>query len=238
VPDTKTSALPSGGSLQDTDQIPINRAGTNYRALVDFVTAKGRQTVTATMSQITANQNNYAMTAAAFVALSSDALREVTGIVAPAAAGETRILYNAGTQLILFKYESGSSTAANQIICPEGIDFALYPNTFVLIAYHSSRWRLSPLSAPKEVLTNTATMSGNLTLTYDYSGIYLFRDPNGANRDITLWATPRAGSHIYVKNIGSANNLVIKNSGGTEIITLPPGVATVLIADGNGDWQE
>lgn len=79
------------------------------------------------------------------------------------------------------------------------------------------------------------TASGNLTLT-TASKSYQFVDPNGADRDVTLHGSPATGDAYVVKNIGGANSVVVKNSGGSTLATLTAGQSTTVIYDGAA-WQ-
>ena len=77
-------------------------------------------------------------------------------------------------------------------------------------------------------------MSGHITLTAT-DAQYQFLDPNGSDRNVTLWV-PAAGDAIVVKHIGGANSLAIKHSGGSTLTTLAAGEVGVLIYDGT-EWQ-
>ena len=61
------------------------------------------------------------------------------------------------------------------------------------------------------------TLTGNLVIAKGDGQIFNI-DPNGANRDVTLWASPTVGDQIQIRNSGSgAYNLTVKNSAGTAI---------------------
>lgn len=67
---------------------------------------------------------------------------------------------------------------------------------------------------------NVQTLAGNLTLT-DSSGALQSLDCNGANRDVTL-PTASNLNHPFtlINRSAAAYNLVVKNSGGTTILTI------------------
>lgn len=96
-----------------------------------------------TPAQITVDQNNYALTNLGVQRLSSDAARNITGIVA-AANGSTRLLINVGSFNLTLVHESASSTAANRFTCSTGANIVLSPNQAADIWYDtvSSRWRV------------------------------------------------------------------------------------------------
>lgn len=96
-----------------------------------------------TPAQITANQNNYSLTNLGVQRLSSDAARNITGIVA-ASNGSRRMLINVGSFNITLQHENAGSTAANRFLCSTGADIVLSPNQAADIWYDisSSRWRV------------------------------------------------------------------------------------------------
>lgn len=96
-----------------------------------------------TPTQIVANTNNYAPTGlstAAVLRLSTDAVRNITGITG-GAAGRMLLIFNVGLFPICFK-NNVTSTAANRFLL--GQDFYLKPVRACLIQYDptSVRWRL------------------------------------------------------------------------------------------------
>jgi hypothetical protein len=95
-------------------------------------------------SQITSNQNNYSPTGLAtarVLRLTSDAARDITGIVAQN-AGTLLKLINLGAFTITLKHASGSSTAANRINGPSSADIALVSLSSVELIYDagSTAW--------------------------------------------------------------------------------------------------
>jgi hypothetical protein len=100
--------------------------------------------VVSTPSQITSNQNNYTLgTAADIFRISSDAARDITGVVATA-SGDAKVLLNVGSFSITLKHQSASSTAANRFLCAGGSDFVLSADSSCCIIYDSTtaRWRV------------------------------------------------------------------------------------------------
>ena len=95
-------------------------------------------------TQITENQNNYALSVGANnVRLSTDAARTITGFVAE--SGSSVTLHNVGSFAITIAHESASSAAANRVISPTG-DLTIQYNESVTITYDAAtaRWRASP----------------------------------------------------------------------------------------------
>jgi hypothetical protein len=96
-------------------------------------------------AQLVINTDDWAPTnlsTAAVIRLNTDAARDITGIVAQAAA--TRILLcNIGAFNAVLKHDV-TSTAANRFYGPGSADFTLTPNKSVDIWYDatSSRWRI------------------------------------------------------------------------------------------------
>jgi len=83
-------------------------------------------------------------------------------------------------------------------------------------------------------------LSGGLTLTSSSAHFHML-DPNGSNRDITLPSIigPRsAGQWYFIRNSGSANNIVVKK-GATTVATLTPGQWALIVSgrvSGSNDW--
>lgn len=84
--------------------------------------------------------------------------------------------------------------------------------------------------------TNVESLSGNKSITTNDVQVQLL-NPNGANRDVTLYATPATGDAFIFKNTGSAGNvLALKNNGGTTLVTIANGVSAAVVYDGT-NWQ-
>lgn len=112
-------------------------------------------------AQITANQNDYNpanLDTASVLRLSSDATRNVTGL---AGGGDGRVLtlHNVGTNPIVLKDASSSSSAGNRFSF--GFDVALAAKQSVTLWYDvtDARWRLVawPQPVPRERLTANRT---------------------------------------------------------------------------------
>ena len=109
------------------------------------VVTNGNRVTTISPSQLVANQNDWNPTnlsTAAEIRLSTDAARDLTGIVAQAARTRLTLLNIGGFNCVL-KHDV-TSTAANRFYCPGSADFTLTPNKAVDIWYDttSSRWRV------------------------------------------------------------------------------------------------
>lgn len=103
----------------------------------------------------------------------------------------------------------------------------------VLIASTGAAWRVflreTTLAGDTGVIQST--LSGNATLSLG-SPNYQRLDPNGANRDVTLPAVT-AGAWFHITNIAdAAENLVVKNAGGSTIGTLNQNEAAVFVSNG------
>lgn len=94
-------------------------------------------------SQITADQNNYAPGTGWFQRWSSDASRNVTGLVA-GVDGQIIEIWNVGSNNIVLVNASGSSTSANQFATSTGADITLVPSKCALGRYDttSTKWRV------------------------------------------------------------------------------------------------
>lgn len=95
-----------------------------------------------TPPQITSNQNDYAPGPGSFQRWSSDASRDVTGMV-PGEDGEIRQIWNVGTQNIVLRNNT-TSTVGYRWLTTTGADFTLTPNNYVWATYDaaSGYWRV------------------------------------------------------------------------------------------------
>lgn len=96
-----------------------------------------------TPAQITADQNNYNPGTGWFQRWSSDASRNVTGLVA-GVDGQVAEIWNVGTQDIVIVHQSASSLAANRFINASAANYTVTPGQGVKVTYDagSSRWRV------------------------------------------------------------------------------------------------
>ena len=99
--------------------------------------------VALTPAQIAADTNNYAPGVGWFQRWSSDASRNVTGLVA-GVDGQVIEVWNVGAQNIVLINASGSSTSANQFASSTGADLTLLPGKCVMGRYDltSTKWRV------------------------------------------------------------------------------------------------
>lgn len=109
----------------------------------------------ATASQITSDQNDYAAQDTAFLRLSSDAARTVTGI-SGGYWGRVLFVLNAGSYAITLKHQSASSAASNRIVTADGSDLALDGGESATLHYDAteSRWRVVGTTHPRRQPTN------------------------------------------------------------------------------------
>jgi hypothetical protein len=103
----------------------------------------GLSSVVTSPSQISANQNDYAIGTGDIFRVSSDAARTITGIVA-GTSGATILVVNVGSFAITLSHQSASSTAANRIIVPWAGDCVIAASAAVSLYYDggTSRWRV------------------------------------------------------------------------------------------------
>lgn len=82
-------------------------------------------------------------------------------------------------------------------------------------------------------LMYSATLAGNLTLTSDYPSI-LRLDPGGSSRDVTWEAEANSEGvlRLIVNAADAAENLVIKDDGGSTIATVNEGDSALMYCDG------
>jgi len=117
-----------------------------YGRSTNIVTVEGYSSNSPT--QITSNQNNYALPAAFYVRLSSDATRSITGLVSVTGGqvdGETHLLVNVGSNPINLTNQDASSTSNNRIITGTGATATLNSQESIIAWYDltDGRWRLA-----------------------------------------------------------------------------------------------
>jgi hypothetical protein len=96
-------------------------------------------------AEITSNQNNYSPGTGDIVRLTSDAARDITGLVA-GTSGQVRLLVNVGSHAITLKHANGSSDAANRFVVPWAGDCVLPASGgSAMIVYDATteRWRVA-----------------------------------------------------------------------------------------------
>lgn len=102
--------------------------------------------VTVTPSQITSNQNDYALggqiATADIFRVSSDAARNITGITAGLYDGHAILLRNVGSFAITLTHQDAASSAANRMISPWAGNVVISANSSMLLMYDNtlSRW--------------------------------------------------------------------------------------------------
>lgn len=112
-----------------------------------------------TPTQITADQNNYnptGLSTASRLRLSSDASRNITGLTG-GADGRVMMIVNTGSNAIVLKDGSASSTAANRF--DFGADVTLASKNAAIIQYDTtdSRWKLLAATAGAAVADGAVT---------------------------------------------------------------------------------
>lgn len=94
-------------------------------------------------AQLTGNQNDYNPSAAGVWRLTSDASRNITGIV-PRFPGRLLIILNVGAQNIVLQNQNAGSANANKIITGTGADVTMVPDDTAILWYDqtTTRWRI------------------------------------------------------------------------------------------------
>lgn len=155
-------------------------------------TTPNNDVVIATPSQITSDQNNYALpTNTDIVRLSSDAVRTITGFVAY--PGSVVTLYNAGSFDIRVDHEDSASISSNRVISATGSDVIIAPNDNITLVYDpiSSRWRTSGV-----VKTSISTS----VAVYDFTRNTAPADASG-NLGQWTWALPANARRISIISV-------------------------------------
>ena len=144
----KLTYLSAGTNITITDTTISAAGSTSASDLTSGTLAYARMadpTVTSP-SQITASQNDYSGFARGINRFTTNAARDLTGMVA-GSDGEVRVLTNVGTtaaNTLVIKDESASSTAANRFSVPWNGDCVIPAEGSVVVFYDgtSQRWRV------------------------------------------------------------------------------------------------
>lgn len=190
-------------------------------------------------AQITANQNNYAPTGHADVfrfRISSDAIRDITGLVG-GAAGRIIVLDNVGSFNINLLHENGASTAANRFSLPYGANMHLYVNHCIALQYDAvvSRWRPLNFAVPTNlVIPGNIGLSGTLGTVTN-----LTRTGYEDTASQSPPAAPAAGSlRHYTKDVGGGTlRPAFKDSSGAEFVQ-SSGAPTLQVFTASGTWNK
>lgn len=219
-------------------------------------------------SQITSNQNDYNPSgsgSASILNLSSDAVRNVSGL-AGGAEGRVVALLNTGSQAIMLLNESASSTAANRFAL--GNDIAIGARQAVLLRYDgtASRWYALARPGGREVLTGNRTyyvrtdgsdsndglsnVSGgafltiqkayNTALTLDLSGYAVtIQIADGTYTSGLSITSPLVGGTLTVKGNATTPDNVLISTAGSSIYVSGAGpsvsIQSLKVASSSGD---
>lgn len=96
-----------------------------------------------TPAQVTANQNNYSpadLAATNVLRVSTDASRTLTGLLAPALAGQTLLLMNVGSFPLVLSDEDLASTAANRFALDGNVTLAAGTSVWLFYDGTLARW--------------------------------------------------------------------------------------------------
>ena len=99
-----------------------------------------------TPATLTANVNDYAALTATVARVSSNASRNITGILAEL-AGSRKLVINVGANDVVLTHQDAASAAANRLLCPGAASVTLNPDEAALCIYDgiSAVWRVFPL---------------------------------------------------------------------------------------------
>jgi hypothetical protein len=95
---------------------------------------------------LTADADDYDLSAGQIARVSSDASRSITGVVAEA-TGRLKLLVNVGANDVILEHADVGSAEANRILSSSGADITVGANGWALLYYDgtSARWRATAL---------------------------------------------------------------------------------------------
>ncbi len=148
-------------------------------------------------SQITANQNDYSpagLATASVLRLSTDAARDITGL-SGGGAGRVLALVNVGSNAIVLKDQSASSSAGNRFGFGADVTIAAGQSAVLWYDAAASRWRL--LSGPQAAVSGS---TGRERLTSDRT-YYVRTDGSDSNNGL---ANTAGGAFLTLQAAWSA----------------------------------
>lgn len=185
-------------------------------------------------SQITADQNDYnptGLSSASTLRLTSDASRNVTGLQG-GADGRVLVLHNVGSNNIVLKDDSASSTAGNRFALSADITIGVDQAAVLQYDSTSSRWRCIalPAASSSSGLVGVTTFSSNGTWT----------KPGGCNKIVAMavgGGGAGGGSNLTLSGFGgeagAVNWAYTASPASSYSITIGAGGTGVSAANGN-----
>lgn len=189
---------------------------------------------------------------------STDASRNLTGIVAPESGFQALLLYNVGTFDLVLQHDA-TSTAANRFYCPGSADLTLRPDAAVLLIYDltSSRWRVivqTVISVLQELYLAGVISPAQLTADTDdwapdgFANATLVRASTDASRQVSGIAGGSAGRAIVLMNVGAFDLVLLHDVTSTAAnrflcpndtsMTLQKNSVAILVYDGTSSrWR-
>jgi hypothetical protein len=159
-------------------------------------------------SQLTAHTNDWNPTdlaTATTIRISGDAsFRMITGITAPSAAKQLKII-NVGSNSLAFIKENTGSTAANRFTLDK--DVVLLPGQVMSLYYDltSARWRLDHVTIPTASLRNTSILFTPASATSsDFEQFAFASGSGGANSFVAPSSTVDAGAPTLSVSTGTS----------------------------------
>ena len=137
----------SSGNASATYTLNLTQASASVLRIGNGTTGPGGISSAArSPAQIAADTNNYAPGVGMFQRWTSDASRNVTGMVA-GVDGEMRYVWNVGAQNIVLTHQDAASTAANRWLSSTGANLTLSPDKCAMCMYDATtqRWRVTLL---------------------------------------------------------------------------------------------
>ena len=184
-----------------------------------------------TPAQLTASQNNWSpsgIATARVVRFSTDASRDITGILA-GSDGRRVIFHNVGSNPGVLKDESGSSTAANRLALDADITLLTDQACELIYDGTSARWRLFAIGKNAATITGTETLTNKTfvapALGTPASGVLTNCTglPTGGLVDAAVTEAKLGAAAVAQAKLKSTTGEVSTSSGTPTNLTLPGG---------------
>lgn len=209
-------AIPAGKRLEGM-RVRVLSTGLEY-LLASDLTTWNLATKPVAVTAFTANANNLALAAGELFHLSSDAARDLTGIVA-GVGGQQIVLVNTGSFAITLKHQSASSTAANRFLNSTGADIVLSPNETVAGYYDATTGRYRLFGAAASSLPTPGSDGNVLTVV---SGAWASAAaPSGSGDALSALSLPEIVITNASTSLTPGRWHVLKATTGPQVNALP-----------------
>ncbi len=228
-----TGAGLTGGPITVTGTISIdythNNVWTGSNTYNGPLVIGGTYTQTPATVTWSGNVNDYTFPSSTLLQANVTAAMNLTGIIGTGADEQMIEIQNVGNHTSTLKNESASSTAANRINTPDGLDYLLLPMQTVTLKYNlaAARWWILDYPGARGTGTVTSISAG--------TGITLTPNPIIATGSVAL-TVPVVVSSGGTGNTSLNNHEVLIGQGTSPTASVAPGTTGNVLTSNGTDW--